>query len=130
MTLRCALESSHENLLVSILEFLLTQQNYLEVVPVVLESESECLEILERCRPDVVILCQETYEKHKARWMPQLFLRHAEIQVIVVNPENNLLLVLGKQEIRIRRVSDLMALIQNHPLAGSREEDTGKDAIR
>ncbi|MBK7454920.1 MAG: hypothetical protein IPJ46_14750 [Anaerolineales bacterium] len=68
-------------------------------------------------RPDVVVVYQ-TKCVNSARMLMQLFYTRPELTMITVDPQENTMEVYNKKQILVKRVSDLISVVegQYHPV--------------
>ncbi|MBK8418022.1 hypothetical protein [Candidatus Villigracilis saccharophilus] len=72
---------------------------------------------VEDLRPDVVVVYQ-TKCVNSARMLMQLFYTRPELTMITVDPQENTMEVYNKKQILVKRVSDLISVVegQYHPV--------------
>jgi chemotaxis response regulator CheB len=82
---------------------------------------------IERVKPDVVILCQETVEGDSELPLRVLDEQHC-LKVVTLSLENNLMQVYSKQKIMIRGVADLLSIVESDDFPKDAQEKEARHA--
>ena len=115
-----------DDLLPQAMEFFLTAGETWEVIRIAAnQGIGSFVEQVQRSKPDLVILCQERFREDSDPLM-KLFQDQPDLRVITVNLENNLLQVYSKHSITLRKVSDLLSIVEDRYFS---EQPTEKEVI-
>ena len=96
-------------------ELLLSTEPTLEIIKLVNEGNKEyLLEWVAQAKPHVVILCQESDETDMSLLL-RLLQTHADLRIIVLSLESNIMQIYTKHNSFMRSVSDLLSVVEmNH----------------
>lgn len=101
------------DLLAQAMEFFLTAGATWEVVRISSDQgDGSLMEQVQRTKPDVVILYQRNFV-NDAGLPTQLIQAQPNLKVVTASLENNLMQVYSKHSIMIRKVSDLLSIIED-----------------
>jgi hypothetical protein len=118
-----------DDLLAQAMEIFLMNEESWEVIRIPAdEGVCSLVEQVRRIRPDLVILYQGKYEDGSDPFT-KLLQEQPEIRVLTVSLENNVMQVYSKQSVTVRKVSDLLSVIEDRHFSNDpieKEVVTGK----
>jgi DNA-binding NarL/FixJ family response regulator len=104
----------------AIQQLLITAKDW-KIIKIYDETNSDLLvEDVERVNPAVVIIHLSDYAGRIMEMLNKLMMDHCEMKIIAISPDDNLVEVYNKQTVRIKEVSNLLSVIEEHTVPNTR----------